>query len=528
MCNSIKVWLKGKDNIVTRWTQIFFPHFFFHSFKVHFYGVTINCYKLMFSLYSYYMRFRPFEVFIISLLLIWAVEWIVGIEYCFNYWDYSRVIFPYRIPKLLMVVFIYWNYIWGVSIWKRAQFGRFVRGDRKLWFKGFASFWVIEVSTVVGIFLCIFWMSWGPLPLLNRYFILPKKSFLVEITVLSYVIWIIYFLRLTLKWQLRKMQFFLVSIVIIFISFLLWRDILLLYTREAINLEYGSRWKYVKTNSLVYSLSNIWWLEHHIGTDKSLNTPFMSLDNFISLNGQENPFTSKLSLTEYEEYNLMSLNKDVDWFNSDFLFNIFKYNNISNDYHLIDQNGYYYFINSSAGSESANSLYFYPRKVGFLPKRLSMWYMLVVIKIWHHFMLFIWWFFYLLRLVARRKNSYSLLSVCSFNVFCCYLLSLLIYLFQLLPLYENFLRIKPEVRWAFFNKSLVWESIGYIANLCTFETGLGDLQIEFWMLVDYFYMLPRNKITDADMPGVFEVGGYTTEQLQWLYHQTIKSSRFYK
>jgi hypothetical protein len=136
-------------------------------------------------------------------------------------------------------------------------------------------------------------------------------------------------------------------------------------------------------------LSNIWWLEHHLGTDKSLNTPFMSLDNFISLNGQENPFSSKLSLTEYEEYNLMSLNKDVDWFNTDFLFNLFKYNNINSDYHLIDQNGYYYFINSSAGPDSGNSFYFYPRKVGFLPKRLSMWYMLVVIKIWHHFMLFI-------------------------------------------------------------------------------------------------------------------------------------------
>lgn len=528
MCNSLKDWLKGKDSALTKWAQIFFPHFFFHSFKVHFYGVTLNFYKMFFFMYSHYMRFRPLEVFIISLLLIWGLEWSVGIEYCFNYWDYSRVIFPYRIPKLLSIVFIYWNYVWGVAVWRRSQFGRFVRGDRKLWFKSFAAFWVIEVSTVVGIFLCIFWMSWGPLPLLNRYFILPKKSFLVEITVLSYVIWVIYFLRLTIKWQLRKMQFFLVSVVILFISFLIWRDILLLYTREAINLEYGSRWKYIKTNSLVYSLSNIWWLEHHIGVEKSINTPFMSLDNFISLNGQEDPFTIKLSLTEYEEYNLMSLNKDVDWFNSDFLFNLFKYNNMKNDYHLMDQNGYYYFIESNNSPESSNSFYFYPRKVGFLPKRLSMWYMLVIIKIWHHFMLFIWWFFYLLRLVARRKNSYSLLSVCSFNVFCCYLLSLLIYLFQLLPIYENFLRIKPDVRWVFFNKSLFWESISYLINLCTFETGFGKMQIEFWLLVDYFYTLPGNKITESDMPDVFEVKGYTIEQLQYLQYQILRDSRYFK
>ena len=51
------------------------------------------------------------------------------------------------------------------------------------------------------------------------------------------------------------------------------------------------------------------------------------------------------------------------------------------DYHLIDHNGYYYFVNSDTASCQNNSMYFYPRKVGFLPKRLSMWYMLVVIKI---------------------------------------------------------------------------------------------------------------------------------------------------
>jgi len=107
-------------------------------------------------------------------------------------------------------------------------------------------------------------------------------------------------------------------------------------------------------------------------------------------------------------------------------------------------------------------------------------------------------------------------------------LSLLIYLFQLLPIYENFLRIKPDVRWAFFNKSLFWESISYIVNLCTFETGFGKIQVEFWLLIDYFYTLPGNKITESDMPDVFEVKGYTLEQLQYLQHQILRDSRYFK
>ena len=205
--------------------------------------------------------------------------------------------------------------------------------------------------------------------------------------------------------------------------------------------------------------------------------------------------------------------------------NMFKYNNMVNDYYLLDSNGYYYFVNSDYAARDVSSMYFYPRKVGFLPKRLSMWYMLVVIKIWHHFMLFIWWFFFLLRLVSRRKNSYSLLSVCSFNVFCCYLLAVLIYMFQLLPLYENYFRIKPDIRWTFFNKSLALESLGYVFDLLTFKTGSYDIKTEFWLLVDYLYMLPRKEITDADMPSVFTVENYTSDQILELHFRTLRITR---
>ena len=34
---------------------------------------------------------------------------------------------------------------------------------------------------------------------------------------------------------------------------------------------------------------------------------------------------------------------------------------------------------------------------------------------------------YIFRLSARRRNSYSFLAVCYFNVYCCYLLGLMIY-----------------------------------------------------------------------------------------------------
>jgi hypothetical protein len=126
--------------------------------------------------------------------------------------------------------------------------------------------------------------------------------------------------------------------------------------------------------------------------------------------------------------------------------------------------------------------FFYVRKTGFLPKRISMWYMLVVIRIWHHFMLFIWWFFYLFRINIRKKNSYSLLSVCYFNVYCCFVLSLLIYLIQLLPIYENFFRFKPYVRLWFHNRSLIKDALAYNYRVLVGEFNFRSISDELEIL----------------------------------------------
>ena len=98
-------------------------------------------------------------------------------------------------------------------------------------------------------------------------------------------------------------------------------------------------------------------------------------------------------------------------------------------------------------------------------------------------------------------------------------------MFQLFPLYENYFRIKPDIRWSFFNKSLVWESLYYVKDLFTFDTGKYDIKTEFWLLVDYLYMLPRNKITDLEMPDAVTAENYTTDQALELHFRTLRITR---
>lgn len=44
-----------------------------------------------------------------------------------------------------------------------------------------------------------------------------------------------------------------------------------------------------------------------------------------------------------------------------------------------------------------------------------------------------------------RRGSFSLLAVCQFNVYCCYLLGLLIYMLSYFILFELVLRFRPGV-----------------------------------------------------------------------------------
>ena len=422
--------------------------------------------------YDKYLGYSNLDICIYAFVITWLLEWIYLIEYTLNFWSYTRIIYPYRIPFFLIICFIYWSYVWGVSIWRRSLHGKFTRGDRKLWFKGFASFWVIELSTILGVYIAACWMSWGPVPLMPRYFLMQKKGFLFELTLFTYVVWLTYLMRMGLKWHLWKTQAILTSIVIFILACLLWRDLITLYTRDVIDVSVGSKWRYVKLNSVIYSMSSVWWVEHFLGSAKSYSGPFPPLEDIIESNFLIDPFSQINSKTEYERYHWLplTLKKTFDS-------NAFWICNPLSDYNQLNL----YFTHDFEleyidATTTFDSYKFYPRKIGFYPKKIAMWYFLVVLKIWHHIMLFIWWFFYLLRLNTKKKSSYTLLSACYFNVYCCFLICLLIYCYHLLPVWENFLRVKPIIRTKMQNWYKFYEGVLYCFSLLTFDNSIHDLK----------------------------------------------------
>lgn len=87
--------------------------------------------------------------------------------------------------------------------------------------------------------------------------------------------------------------------------------------------------------------------------------------------------------------------------------------------------------------------YFYPRRLGFIPKRIAMWQLLILLKMWHHLIILLWWCLFIYRSLARRKTSYSMLAVCYFNVYCCYLLGLMIYIIYYAVYLEMWFKFRP-------------------------------------------------------------------------------------
>lgn len=437
--------------------------------------------RLIWNFYNEYLKYNNLHICIYFFIITWIFEWLYIIQYSLNFWSYTRVLFPYRIPVVLIFCFIYWLYIWGISVWRRTLFGRFTRGDRRLWFKGFASFWFTELTTILGIYAAACWMSWGPLPLMPRYFLMQKKSFLFELTIFTYIVWLIYLMRLGLKWYLWRTQAIITSLIIFFILCLLWRDFMTLYSRDVININLGSKWRYIKLNSIIYSLSDLWWTNHFIGNNVQIASLFIPLQDVIDSNFSINPFEQFISLTEYQKYHWLPL-----IFYNNFNINAFPYLNINWNYLFINKINFNNTIELINNDVMLDSYKFYPRKVGFYPKKLAMWYFLVVLKIWHHIMLFIWWFFYLLRLNTKKKSSYSLLSVCYFNVYCCFLICVLIYCFNLLPIWENFFRIKPYIRPKLQNWNIINEGFFYCFDLITLQTSMKGSK---YLLYHSFYTI---------------------------------------
>lgn len=360
---------------------------------------------------------------IISFFLAWVYEWILYYNCILNLNTYVNLVFPYRIPVLLLIIFLYFLFIWGISVWRRTQYGKFTRGDRKLWYKGFASFWVVELSTLLGLIIAAAWMNWGPTPLFPRNFYSSKKSFVIELTFITYILWALYLLRFSIKWKKWKTQVSLTIFVIVIVILLIWRDILILIGRENININNGVRWKFIRANIITYSLLPNWWFYTLINNKNTINyqSMFFSLNNYLNFLKNDlsiKPIDFKITFNDYYKYNFISA-----YFNA-------------ND-NLINDNFF-----------TKSSLIFYPRRVGFLTKRIAMWTFFLFLKIWHHLMLYIWWFFYLIRLVSRKKNSYQLLSICHFNVYCCFLIALAIYIYGFFPRFMIFFRFfkpRPEM-----------------------------------------------------------------------------------
>lgn len=391
------------------------------------------------------------NILLISFFFIWFFEWFFIFEYCLQYESFHYLIFPYRIPSLLIICFIYFLYVWGISVWRRTQYGRFTRGDRKLWFKGYASFWIVELSTVLGLFLAACWMNWGPRPLFPRSFYMPRKGFLIELTFFTYISWTLYLMRFSMKWNKWKFQYFLTFFILILTFCLIWRDLLILIGRENISLKNSYRWRYITANNTIYSFVPQWWTEHYINQNKihDNSSLFFSLNTYLNIiNDTKTPFFKSINFNEYEKYNFTPLTGIIDWKkNSIILYstiNLF-FKNFLNIYYISNNslknlNDIFYTIDSNI---------LYPRRIGYQTKRIGMWTLLFFLKLWHHIMLFIWWFFYLIRLKNKKKNSYTWLSICYFNIYCCFIISLLIFIFSYLHFYETFFRVtksKPFLR----------------------------------------------------------------------------------
>jgi hypothetical protein len=287
----------------------------------------------------------------------------------------------------------------------------------------------------LGLIIAAAWMNWGPTPLFPRNFYGSKKSFIIELVFISYILWSLYLLRFSIKWKKWKYQISLIFLILFFVILLIWRDILIIIGRENINIQNGVRWKFIRANTVIYSLLPDWWFYTLISNKNiiSKDSIFLTLFNFIENNKFNDkyilPINFKLIIDEYYKYNLLPLTKNV--FNT----------------------SYY----------TSESLVFYPRKIGFLTKRIAMWTFFLFLKIWHHLMLYIWWFFYLIRLISRKKNSYQFLSICHFNIYCCFLIALSIYIYGLFPKFMIFFRFfkkRPEMVCLF--RPVVWKN--FIAN----------------------------------------------------------------
>lgn len=390
---------------------------------------------------------------LIIVLTVWLLEWAMLIEYIIGEWWRSYIIFPVRLPLLLIVCLGYWFFLWGMAVWRRTQYGKFTRGERKLWAKALTAFWVAELVTAVSFVLIYFWMSWGPMPLVPRIFAVSRKGIIIELIIYSYMIFLAYIAKLTLKWNLWQTQICLTLLIVIIFSYLLWKDVLILLMRDNMYFNSNARWRNLRRTAVIYSLSHEWWVQH-ITTTRAPHSLFENLDLLIT--SQTKPNFSQLPAALQYEHNLY-IDIIPKTTRANHLFPVLNVIiDYANRYPLLNE----YFQNQGM----------YPRRTGFVPKRLSMWQFLVILKMWHHLIILLWWTLYLFKLNTRKKTSYSIVSVCTFNIYCCFILALAVYTLYLVNTWALAFKFRPGVfnihRWCLWTT----QSLNYNYRLLTILT----------------------------------------------------------
>ena len=417
-----------------------------------------------------FLKFFTKNSVLISFFFIWIFEWLFIFEYCLYYNTYHYIIFPYRLPLFLIICFIFFIYVWGISVWRRTQYGRFTRGDRKLWFKGYSSFWIVEIITLLGIFGCSCWMNWGPRPLFPRKFYIPKKGLLIELSYFTYLVWMLYLLKFSVKWCNWKFQLKIVYLILFITFCLIWRDILIIIGRENIVLKNGARWKYLTTSIIIYSFVPQWWIQHFIDQKNiyNINCLFNNLNQILNeLKLMNIPLTifKNQNFDSYQIKNFLPINFFYEWNNSNI--NYLFWTKLNNNYLFIDMINY---KNIKNNISTIDSSIIYPRRYGYQTKRIAIWTLLLFLKLWHHIMLFIWWFIYLLKLINRKKTTFTWLSICNFNIYCCFLICLVICLFGYLRSLELIFRVTksiPIMRSVFKYFERFYNCILYVVYLST-------------------------------------------------------------
>jgi hypothetical protein len=425
--------------------------------------------------------FRNKYILFSLFLILWLCEWLFFFDFYLLENSLNWFI-PFKVPVVLYCLLVLWTLIWSISAWRRTLFGKFTRGDRKLWYKSLVSFWIIEISTIGGLVIAAAWMSWGPKHFIPRFFWVSKKGFVLELIIFSYIIWLLYLLRYATKWNFWYSQLFLVLLILFVTCYLLWRDVEMIYTRSVAIKDYGTKYKFIKLQSILYSLDHNWWLEMYMGKRVSLFSWYLPLSRILKTNSFP-IFINKLNLIEYEQFIWQPFINKSTFLSVMLPFNIgsiYNYSYFSWNLKPIINNSIIFNDNFLIDSNQ-----FLPRRLGFLPKRLAMWTFFVMLKIWHHLMLFIWWFLYWIKLVSLKKSSYSFINLGFFNLYCCFLLGWVIFIVQNFQTFELYLKMRPTHFFKSNYQSKHFEWLNYFYYL-TFDYSYSKVTLEKNFFTSFF------------------------------------------